>query len=100
KAVGRQPAGRERSERGRGSWDAHDAITRRNCAPHQLEAGVGQERRAGIADEGDRSACRDLLQYTRKLPILVVLVERSQVAVDPVLHQELAAVAGILAVDG
>ena len=71
----------------------------RNRRAHQLEAGVGDQRRAGIADQRDARARLAFSQQPRPLPGRVVVVIGGQRFGDAVDGQQLGGDAGILGGD-
>ena len=84
---------------GRGSRQARHEVTGRDRLAHQLVAGIGDQRRAGIADDGHRLSRRQLGQHARPLALGVVLVIGAGRARNGEMGEQRAAVARVLAVD-
>ncbi len=99
KAVGWKPGTRQRGYHCRRSRNADNAVACGCGLADELEARIGNERRACIADESDRPAIGELSQDARQLSLFVMLVIGSESARNSVLRQKLTAVAGVLAVD-
>ncbi len=57
-AIGRKPRQRQRGDRGAGAREGDDVVSRRTCVAHQLEARIGDHRRARIGHQRDRLAAQ------------------------------------------
>ncbi len=97
--IGRQPGAAKRRQQRAGARQARHAMVFVQTIAHQLVAGIGYERRAGVADQRYRLAARQLGQDARALALGVVLVIGAQRSRDGIVRQQRTAVAGILAVD-
>ncbi len=68
----------------------------RHRLAHQQEPRIGQQRRAGVAGQGQDGAAAQHLQEPGQARPLVVLVERQQPLVQPQPGEEPAGAAGVL----
>lgn len=80
KAIRRQPGAGQRCDRRRWARNAENAMTLGRCLTHQLKTGIRDEWRASVADKRDSPLSRKLIENPRQLPLLVVLVKRSEFA--------------------
>ena len=86
--VGRQAGGHQRRQHGRGAGDREDGAALGQRRAHQLEAGIGDRGRAGVADQGHRLARREPGQQLRPRRLgIVLVVERQRPAQAQMAHQ-------------
>ena len=98
-SVGGQSGARERRQECAGAGQARHAMATRDGITHQLVAWIGDERRAGIADERNRLARCQLRQDARALSLGIVLVIGAQRLRNREVREQGAAVACVLAVE-
>ncbi len=87
---------RDQRRRARHRADLHPGRTR---GAHQPEAGIGDQRGTGIADQRQRLACLQARDDPLRDRLLVVFVQRHQRRGDPEMREQLAAAAGVLGAD-
>ena len=73
--VGRKPGDAERHQHRGGAGRGRHRVAGLARLAHELEAGIGDQRRAGVRDQRDPCAARELLQQerTRGLGVVVVI---------------------------
>ncbi len=98
RSVGR-PATASAASAADGAGHRVDGVTGLARRAHQLEARIGNERRAGVGDERDRFAGGEPRQELRPRRRGVVLVVGRQRRRDAVVVEQLAGDAGVLAGD-
>src|SRR4029453_11360937 len=99
KTVGREPAQRERCEHRRRSWQRGHACARGARFAHQLVAGVGYERCAGVRDQRDRSAGAEPSDELRSRLRGIVLMVSGERGRDAIVVEKLAGDASVFAGD-
>jgi len=97
--VGRKAGGDESGEDRRRSRDRFDPVPRFDGGAHQGEPRIGEERRAGVRDDGDGLSLVERRQEAREPGPFVVLVERQCGPGDPEVLQQTSGAPGVLAGD-
>ena len=95
-AVGGETGDRQRRDRGARARDGHHPVAGGLRGRHQCITRVGDERRAGIRDQGDAVAGGQHRQDGRYPALLIVLVQRCQPRIQAHAAQQLRCVAGVL----